>query len=319
MNNTTTAGAPAINKSALRRNSAALLLNRMKEAGAKKSDYSDKDKDFWSASIDSKGNGFAIIRFLPARNEDSLPYIKQYNQGFKVNDRWFINLCPTTIGLPSPCDELVNELWRTGLESDKVLARERKRKLRYISNILVIKDPSNPDNEGKVFKMGYGQKIFDKLMDVISPCNGEEARDPFSFFDGCVFKMKVKNSGGYRNYDDSVFIDDGDLYDGDEDRLTKLLETLHDIDAENSPEKFKSYAQLKKELSRILNGSGASEDSPITSRHENKKSPSVSTEYNQSKKPVTEVKTPHRPVMPVIDNSDEDDDLALFAALTSDD
>lgn len=306
-----------INRSALQRKSAGNLLNKIKERETKKDYSKEGDKDFWQPTVDTSGNGFAVIRFLPAQSDESLPYVKQYNHGFKVGNKWFINNCPTTIGLPSPAVEHCNELWDTGLESDKKIARERKRKLRYIANVLVIKDPKNPENEGKVFKFGFGAKIFEKLMAVINPPEeyGEESIDPFSFFDGCNVKLKVRIKDGYRNYDETTVDKAPDLFGGDEDKLTELLEQLHDIDSEVSPDKFKDYDTLKKELMRVIGENIASEDSPVARDYEDRKRPERSTEYNQ--KP-TQASKPRNESAPQND-ADEDDDLAMFASLASDD
>lgn len=273
-----------LNRSALRRTSATGLLNKIKESATKKT-YEDKDERQWQPTVDQNGNGFAVIRFLPARTEESLPYVKQYNHGFKVNNKWFINLCPTTINEPSPAVEHCNELWNSGLESDKKIARDRKRKLRYFANVLIIKDPKNPENEGKVKIYAFGQKIFEKLMAVINPPEefGEEPRDPFSFFDGCVVKLKIRNKDGYRNFDETTVDAADDLFDGDEDKLMAILDQLHDIDSLNSRDKFKSYDDLKKELYRVIGDDIASPDSPVRQRVEEQKRPERSTDYNESR------------------------------------
>lgn len=315
-----------INRSALKRNNAATLLNKIKESNTK---TYEQDERLWQPAVDQNGNGFAVIRFMPARTEDSLPYIKQYNHGFKVNEKWFINLCPTTIGLDSPAVEYCNELWNSGYEADKKVARERKRKLRYFANVMIIKDPKNPENEGKIKIMQFGQKIFEKLMNVMNPPEefGEEPRDPFGFFDGCVMKLKIRKKDGFRNYDESTVDPAEDLFGGDEDQLMAVLEQLHDIDALNAPEKFKDYATLHKELYRVLGDNIAAEGSPVQDKwNEQKNSSSESTrEYGaaQRQQPARqEQRAPERvqsqePVSQVSD--DGDDDLAMFAAIANDD
>lgn len=308
-----------INRSALRRNSASKLLDKIKQGAEKKSSGNQKeDARFWQPTTDTNGNGFAVVRFLPARTEESLPYVKQYNHGFQVNNKWFINLCPTTIGEESPAVLHCNELWNSGLESDKKIARERKRKLRYFSNVLVVKDPKNPENEGQVKIYAYGQKIFEKLMAVVNPPEefGESPRDPFGFFDGCVMKIKIRKKDGYRNYDETTVDAADDLYDGDEDQLEEMLGKLHDIDELNSVDKFKSADVLMKELMRVIGGSMASEDSPVQKRHEEKQRPERSTEYGEAAREPVEQRQRPEPT-PSVDDSD--DDLAMFASLTEND
>lgn len=313
-----------INRSALKRNNAATLLNKIKESSTK---TYEQDARLWQPAVDQNGNGFAVVRFLPARTEESLPYVKQYNHGFKVNEKWFINLCPTTIGQDSPAVEYCNELWNSGYEADKKIASARKRKLRFFANVLVVKDPKNPENEGKVKIYQFGQKIFEKLMNVMEPPPefGEEPRDPFSFFDGCVMKIKIRKKDGYRNYDESTVDPAGDLYDGDEDQLMELLGQLHDIDELNAPEKFKDYDTLKKELYRVLGDNIAADGSPVQDKWEaQKRSTSESTrEYGESqrqapaRKEAVEAPKREEPVSTVSD--DGDDDLAMFAAIANDD
>lgn len=300
-----------LNRSALKRTSAQTQLNRVKESVQKK-ESSQKDARQWQPTVDDNGNGYAVIRFLPARTEEGLPYVKQYNQGFKVENRWFINLCPTTIGLPSPAVEHTSALWDSGLDSDKVIARQRKRKLRYFSNILVVKDPKNPENDGKVFIFAYGQKIFEKIQGVINPPEefDETPRDPFSFFDGVNFKLKIRNKDGYRNFDESTFEYAGDLFNGDEDKLGDILTRLHDIDALNDPKEFKSYEELKKELDRVLGMKVASENSPVQRAAINDKLDATkSTDYVESRSRQSSE----------TEQNDYSDDLKMFEELMKDD
>lgn len=309
-----------INRSALRRNTATALLAKIKTSTEKKE--RQEDTRMWQPSVDANGNGFAVLRFLPAKNEDSLPYIKQYSQGFDVNGKWFINLCPTTINLPSPAVEHCNELWETGLESDKTIARKRKRKLNYFANVLIIKDPKNPANEGKVMIYKFGQKVFEKLMAVMNPPEefGEDPRDPFGFFDGCVVKLKIRKKDGYRNFDESTVEKAEDLFGGDEDKLMEILEQCHDLDELNDPKHFKDYEKLKTELYRVIGDQRGSDDSPVQQRHEERQSPARSTNYNESRRSEPE---PSRETAPVQASGstpdDEDDDLAMFQAMAADD
>lgn len=302
-----------INRSALSRKSTLDLLNKVKAAATEKASGSSKDDRFWQPTVDANGNGGATIRFLPSKTEEGLPFIKTYSHGFKVNGKWYIEECPTTIGLPCPVCERNNILWNSGFEDDKNVARERKRRTKYISNILVLKDPAAPQNEGKVFLYGYGQKIFDKLMTVMNPPAeyGDDPRDPFSFFDGSIMKMRISKVAGFRNFDNSVFEAAKDLYDGDEDRLMDLMEKMHDLGEFLDPKRFKPYAELERRLN-ALEGKAAVEVEEEFDADDN------GTEYAPPPKPVAKpapaVKKPEPKVEQTSDDED-DDDLAFFKSL----
>lgn len=316
-----------INRSALRRSTAQTLLKKIQEASVKKGESQGSDDRFWQPTVDSNGNGFAVIRFLPSKTEDTLPFVKTYSHGFKVGSKWFIEECPTTIGEKCPVCDANSELWNSGYENDKKTVRERKRRLRFVSNILVIKDPKNPENEGKIFLFGYGQKIYDKLVTAMNPPEeyGEDPRDPFGFFDGCVVKLKIKNKDGYRNYDDTTVEPASDLYDGDEEKLMEVLEKMYDLGEFTDPKKFKSYAQLKTRFSQVLG-----EDAPAKQDNDEEDDDahrSTGREYgaaakqkdetppwdDEEEKPKT--KADSKPKAAV----EDDDDLAFFKSLAEDD
>ena len=179
------------------------LSDKMEKMNDKKS-Y--KDDRYWRPELDKSSNGYAVIRFLPAPGDEELPFARLYTHGFQGKGGWFIENCPTTIGGKCPLCEVNNDLWNSGLESDKDIARQRKRRLSYISNILVVSDPSNPQNEGKVFLYKYGKKIFDKIQESMKPEFADETPvDPFDFWKGANFKLKVRKVAGYINYDKSEF------------------------------------------------------------------------------------------------------------------
>ncbi len=164
------------------------------------------DDRLWKLDVDKGGNGYAIIRFLPAPNGEDLPFVKLYSHAFQGPGGWYIENSLTTLGQKDPVSEYNTELWNNGTDAGKETARKQKRKLTYISNIYVVKDPANPENEGKVFLFKYGKKIFDKLTAAMQPeFEDEEAIDPFDFWQGANFKLKAKNVAGFRNYDSSEF------------------------------------------------------------------------------------------------------------------
>ena len=231
------------------------LLEELNKISNGKTKDSYKDDRFWKPERDKADNGFAVIRFLPAVDGEDVPFVRVFNHGFKGPGGWMIENCPTTIGLPCPVCEANGELWNSGVESDKDIARNRKRKLQYISNILVVSDPKNPDNEGKVFLYKFGKKIFDKIQEKMQPeFQDEEAVNPFDFWNGANFKLKIRKVGGFVNYDKSEFDSPSPLMDGDDAELETLWKKQYPLQQFIAPDQFKSYDDLKKRLNTVLGG-----------------------------------------------------------------
>ena len=210
------------------------------------------DDRLWKLDVDKSGNGYAIIRFLPAPNGEDLPFVKLYSHAFQGPGGWYIENSLTSLGQKDPVSEYNTSLWNNGTDAGKELARKQKRKLTYISNIYVVKDPANPDNEGKVFLFKYGKKIFDKLTAAMQPeFEDEEAIDPFDFWQGANFKLKAKNVAGYRNYDSSEFAATSPVLD-DDDALEALWKKQYSLAAFTAADQFKSYDDLKRRLDYVL-------------------------------------------------------------------
>lgn len=232
-----------------------------------KKDY--KDDRLWRPEPDKAGNGYAVIRFLPAPKNEELPFVKMYSHAFQGKSGWFIENCLTTNGGKCPVCELNNELWNSGIDTDKNIARERKRKLTYISNILVIKDEANPQNEGKVFLFKYGVKIFDKIKEAMYPeFKDEQAIDPFNFWSGADFKLKIRKVAGYTNYDKSEFAPQSPLFGGDDAKLETLWNKQYSLQEFIAPKNFKEYGALKTRLYEILGDDIRSSVMENTSRAE---------------------------------------------------
>jgi hypothetical protein len=214
-----------------------------------------KDDRFWKPEVDKAGNGYAVIRFLPSAPGEDIPWAKVYSHAFQSKGGWLIENCPTTIGQKCPICEANSELWNSGIEKDKDIARNRKRKLSYISNILVISDPANPANDGKMFLFKYGTKIFGKIQEAMQPqFKDEEAINPFDFWKGANFKLKIRKVAGYTNYDKSEFDGASELYKGDDEKLESLWKSLHKLNEFVIPTEFKSYDELKKKMNDVLGG-----------------------------------------------------------------
>jgi hypothetical protein len=210
------------------------------------------DERLWKLDVDKSGNGYAVIRFLPAPDGEDLPFVKLYSHAFQGPGGWYIENSLTTLGQKDPVSEFNTTLWNNGTDAGKETARKQKRKLTYISNIYVVKDPANPENEGKVFLYKYGKKIFDKLTAAMQPeFEDEEAIDPFDFWQGANFKLKAKNVAGYRNYDSSEFTPVSPLLD-DDDALEALWKKESSLAELVATDQFKSYEDLKKRLGYVL-------------------------------------------------------------------
>jgi hypothetical protein len=223
------------------------------------------DDGFWKPDVDKSGNGSAIIRFLPAPNGEDVPFVRMWDHGFQGPGGWFIEKSLTTLGEKCPVSEYNSMLWNSGTEADKTFVRTKtKRRLSFISNIYVVKDPSKPENEGKVFLYKFGKKIFDKINDKMAPeFDDEDAVNPFDLWQGANFRLKIRQVEGYRNYDKSEFDSPAALLDDDEalESLWNSERSLSDIvDAKN----FKSYDELKSKLYRVLALGGGQTANTIT-------------------------------------------------------
>ena len=215
------------------------------------------DDRFWKPELDKSGNGYAVIRFLPQPTGEDLPWVRIWSHAFKGPGGWYIENSLTTLNKKDPVSEYNTELWNSGLESDKDTARKQKRILKYYSNVLIVSDPKHPENDGKIFLFRYGKKIHDKLAEVINPqFEDETAYDPFDFWKGANFKLKVRKVDGFWNYDKSEFDAPSEVYDGDEGKLEELYGKLYSLTQFLGEDNYKSYDDLKSKLHRTLTGSG---------------------------------------------------------------
>ena len=214
------------------------------------------DDRLWKLECDKSGNGYAVIRFLPAPEGEDLPFVKLYSHAFQGPGGWYIENSLTTLGQKDPVSEYNTMLWNNGTDAGKEAARKQKRKLTYIANIYVVKDPANPANEGKVFLYKFGKKIFDKLTAAMQPeFEDEEAIDPFDFWQGANFKLKAKNVAGYRNYDSSEFARPDALLD-DDDAMKAIWKKEYSLAELVAADQFKDYDALKKRLDYVLGNKG---------------------------------------------------------------
>ena len=213
------------------------------------------DERFWRPELDKVGNGYAVIRFLPAPKDEEVPWVRIFNHGFQGPGGWYIENSLTTLNKKDPVSEANTALWNSGVEANKDLARKRKRRLSYVSNVYVVSDSKNPQNEGKVFLFKFGKKIFDKITDRMNPqFEDEKPVNPFDFWEGANFKLKIRKVEGFTNYDKSEFDNPDALLKGDDKDLETVWSQEHSLQEFVSPKNFKSYEELKARFDKVVGG-----------------------------------------------------------------
>lgn len=273
---------------------------------------SSDDNRFWKPEVDKMGNGSATIRFLPAPAGEDMPFVRVWDHGFQgPTGKWYIENSLTTIGLPDPVAEYNSELWAVSEDDNsptRKQARAQKRRLHFVSNILVIRDPAHPENEGKVFLYQYGKKIFDKLNDLMNPQFDDETPiNPFDLWNGANFKLKIRKVEGYRNYDKSEF-DDPSAIEGSDKELEAIWNKEYSLKEFVDPAKFKSYDELKSKLNAVLGLTPSAKPSAsVASRTERTVLPEASAPKFKEKEAETET-APWA-------TDDDDEDVSYFSKL----
>ena len=281
-----------------------LTAKLVKEVEKMNNNGASGDDRLWKLDVDKSGNGYAVIRFLPAPENEDLPFVKLYSHAFQGSGGWYIENSLTTLGQKDPVSEYNSQLWNNGTDAGKEMARKQKRKLTYISNIYVVKDPANPENEGKTFLYKYGKKIFDKLTAAMQPeFEDEEAIDPFDFWQGANFKLKAKNVAGYRNYDSSEFAAVSPLLD-DDDAMESIWKKELSLSEFVAPDQFKTYDELKVRLEYVLGKRGAK---PVAQ--------DVEVEDEEFTTPVAETRDTVASVASSSSEIEDDDTLSYFQQL----
>ena len=271
------------------------------------SEGSNEDNRFWTPSVDKAGNGYAVIRFLPEPKGEALPWVRVFSHGFQgPAGKWYIENSLTTFNEKDPVSEYNSTLWNNGTEAGKEQARKQKRRLSYIANIYVVKDPANPENEGTVRLYKFGKKIFDKLNEKMNPeFEDETATNPFDFWEGADLKLKIRNVEGYRNYDKSEFAEVSPLLDGDDAKLETVYDSMFSLQDFLDRKHFKTYAELQAKLDMVLGLAGATATAPSV----------MSAEENVVEMPVQKEAS-----APKIESSDSDDEnLSFFEKLAEED
>jgi len=286
-------------------NSLDKLLGAVQAENSPQEKKSYVDDRIWKPVMDKTGNGFAIIRFLPAPKGEELPWAKLWNHAFQgPTGQWYIENSLTTIGQNDPVSEHNSALWNSGVESDKEIARKQKRKLQYYSNIYVVKDSANPQNEGKVFLYRFGKKIFDKVMETMQPAFEDETPvNPFDFWEGANFKLKLRKVDGYWNYDKSEFEAPSALSKKDAE-LEEIWGKQYSLKEFTDNSNFKSYDELKKRLDVVL--SGTTTVGNVTE---------MTTSFDDSPEVSVVVDTKEEPAPTITVSEDDDDTMSYFEKL----
>jgi len=278
---------------------------------SKKSNY--QDDRFWKPELDKSGNGYAVIRFLPAIEGEDMPWARVWHHAFQgPGGQWYIDNSLTTLNKKDPVSEENTRLWNTGIESDKDIARKRKRKLQYYSNILLVNDPRHPENEGKVFLYKFGKKIFDKITETMNPqFEDEKACNPFDFWEGANFKLKIRKVDGFWNYDKSEFEPVGKIKSTD-DEIDKVWKSQYALKPFVDPSNFKTYDELKSKLNTVLTGQRSTESvADIDLPKVSNTAPKATSTTTNSGWSVTKDK--------VENESGEGDSISYFSKLAEDD
>jgi len=273
---------------------------------------SSSDDRFWKLSVDKSNNGYAVIRFLPAPNGEDIPFVKVYSHAFQGPGGWLIDTCLTTVNQKCPVCEHNSGLWNNGTDAGKEVARKQKRKLTYVSNVYVVKDPANPENEGKVFLFKYGKKIFDKIMEAMQPEYEDETPiNAFDFWQGANFKLKAKSVAGYRNYDSSEFASVGALLD-DDDAMEAIWKKQYSLTEFVAPDQFKTYEELKKRLDSVLGAKSVRLDEEVDNEEEYSRGSARELD-NDLRNELNNLQPTRRAA--TVDEDEDDDTLSYFARL----
>ena len=277
-------------------------IEKLNTSTNKNGNNSGGDERLWKLTVDKAGNGHAILRFLPAPDGEDIPWVRIWDHGFQGPGGWYIENSLTTLGKKDPVSEHNSKLWNSGIESNKDVARKQKRRLSYYSNVYVVSDPSNSENEGKVFLFKFGKKIFDKINDKMNPTyDDDDPVNPFDLWEGANFKLRARQVTGFRNYDASEFDSQDALFDDDE-KLEKTWKQEYSLQEFLEPKNFKSYDDLNVRLTKVLELE--IEDETAGS----------SFGFEDVEKQPTRTPAPLPTVSDDTDN-DKDDDLSYFSKL----
>lgn len=293
-------------------------LNKVNKGG-----FEGKDDDVWKLEVDKAGNGYAVIRFLPAPEGETDPFVRLWSHGFQGPGGWFIENSLTTLGQDDPVSEYNSKLWNEdGTDEAKAQVRKQKRRLSFYSNIYVVKDPANPENEGKVFKFRYGKKIFDMLNDAMYPQYPDESpMNPFDMWDGANFQLKQRKVEGYPNYDKSDFATPGVMTDPNgtalsDEQLEQVWKQEKSLSEIVDPKNFKTYAELKTRMYKVLGLDGGMSAPTTTAEDDTAQTMDFTPNFKErqaASAPTADA--PEQKTESFVQGGDDDDEMAFFKSL----
>jgi hypothetical protein len=283
---------------------------------------SSGDERLWKPEMDKSGNGYAVIRFLPAPEGEDLPWAKVWSHAFQGPGGWYIENSLTTLNKKDPVGEMNRQLWNSGSDADKEIARKQKRKLSYYANIYVVEDPAHPENEGRVFLYKFGKKIFDKVMAAMQPeFKDETPINPFDFWQGADFKVKIRKVDGYWNYDKSEFSRPGTLGNYSDDQLEAIWKKEYSLTEFTDEKNFKTFEELDARLNAVLNSKAPARRTVDRETEEDEivTAPSTPSSWSEEVSSFRSNVAAAAPSLPSFGSEDEDDDLSYFARLAEED
>lgn len=227
-------------------------LDKLAKEMAKMQKGRSVDERFWRCETDKAGNGTAVVRFLPAPASEEVPFVRLWHHAFKgPGGAWYFENSLTTIDKQDPVSELNSKMWNEG-DKGKAIARAQKRKLKYITNVYIVKDAAKPENEGKVFLFSFGKKIFDKLNEKMEPAFADDPKlNPFDLWNGANFKLRICKVAGFTNYDNSSFEPAAPLHKDDA-KMETVWQQTYPLQPFVAVDQFKSYKELKDKLEKVL-------------------------------------------------------------------
>lgn len=283
---------------------------------------SGADERLWKPEMDKSGNGYAVIRFLPAPEGEDIPWAKVWSHAFQGPGGWYIENSLTTLNKKDPVGEMNRQLWNSGSDADKEIARKQKRKLSYYANIYVVEDPAHPENEGRVFLYKFGKKIFDKIMAAMQPeFKDETPINPFDFWQGADFKVKIRKVDGYWNYDKSEFSRPGTLGNFSDDQLEAVWKKEYSLTEFTDEKNFKTFEELEARLNQVLNTRAPARRTVDheTEEDEMVSAPAAPSSWSEEVSSFRSTVSAPAPSLPSFNNDEEDDDLSYFARLAEED
>lgn len=307
--------------SQLKRNSGSAFdkLTKELEKISNPESSSGADERFWKPEMDKSGNGYAVIRFLPEPEGEELPWAKVWSHAFQGPGGWYIENSLTTLGKKDPVGELNRQLWNSGSDADKEIARKQKRKLSYYANIYIVEDPLHPENEGRVFLYKFGKKIFDKLMEAMQPqFKDEKPVNPFDLWKGADFKLKIRKVEGYWNYDKSEFASPSTLGNFDDEQLEAVWKKCYSLSEFEDVKNFKTFEELEARLDMVLNSSKPPTRKVVdleTQEDENW-TPTKKSDWDEE---ITSFKNTKVAAVATVDEEEDEDKLSWFARLAEED